>query len=247
MMSQHSIVRVAHRGASAHYPENTLLAFRQAIQQGVDVLEVDIHITSDDELIVIHDSTLERTTNGHGKIGDKSLQEILQLDAGQGEKIPLLTEVIQLAREAQIRLFVEIKGATETEALAITEGVIRTLEASDFLSQTILTSFSAKALLHAKAIQPEVSTMLDPSPQDGSLTPRQVCAQALAASANCLSYDFRFLTPEIVRECQLTGLALWPWAPDEPDDLRKVLALGVHGMMTNRPDLLNKVLYEATI
>jgi glycerophosphoryl diester phosphodiesterase len=246
-MSHTSIVRVAHRGASAQYPENTLLAFRRAIEQGVDALEVDVHLTDDDEPVVIHDPTLERTTNGHGNVHEHNLQDIRGLNAGQGEKIPLLTEVIQLAREAQIRLCAEIKGATETQELAITEGVIRTLEATEFLSQTIVTSFSSKALLRAKAFNSEVSTMLDPSPQDGSLTPRQICAQVLAAGANCLSYDFRFLTQEIVRECQLTGLALWPWDPDEPEDIQQVLSLGVHGIMTNRPDMLNKVLYDSAL
>lgn len=245
-MNRNSIVRVAHRGASAQYPENTLLAFRKAIEQGVDALEIDIHRTADDELIVMHDSTLERTTDGHGNVCDHNLQEIRQLDAGQGEKIPLLTEVIQLAREAQVRLFVEIKGATETEELAIAEGVIRTLEATDFLSQTIVTSFSGKALLRAKTLNPEVSTMLDPSPQDGSLTPRQICAQVLRAGANCLSYDFRFLTPAIVRECQLSGLALWPWDPDEPEDIQQVLSFPVHGIVTNRPDTLNEALHDIT-
>jgi len=246
-MSCPSVIRVAHRGASAQYPENTLLAFRQAIEQGVDALEVDIHLTGDGELVVIHDSTLERTTDGYGNIRDHGLQEIRKLNAGQGEKVPLLTEVIRLAREAQIRLCVEIKGGTETEGLNIAEAMISTLEANDFLSHAIVTSFSSKALLRAKALNPEVSTMLDPSPQDGTLTPREVCAQALMASANCLSYDFRFLTPEIVRECQLTGLALWPWDPDDPDDIRQVIRLGVHGIMTNRPDMLNKVLHDATI
>jgi glycerophosphoryl diester phosphodiesterase len=246
-MSRNAIVRVAHRGASAQYPENTLLAFRKAIEQGVDVLEIDIHRTSDNELVVMHDSTLERRTDGHGNVSDHNLQEIRGLDAGQGEKIPLLSEVIQLAREAQVRLYVEIKGATEPEELAIAEGVIQTLEAAAFLSQTIVTSFSPKALLRAKALNPEVSTMLDPSPQDGSLTPRQICAQALVAGANCVSYDFHILTPEIARECQLTGLALWPWAPDEPQDIRKVLSLGVNGLMTNRPDMLNEVLHDLTI
>ena len=234
-MSHNSIVRAAHRGASAQYPENTLLAFRKAIEQGVDALEIDIHRTVDDELVVIHDSTLERTTNGHGNIRGHSLQEIRKLDAGQGEQVPFLTEVIQLAREAQIRLCVEIA-----------EGVVRTLEDTNFLSQAIVTSFSPKALLRAKALNPEVSTILDPSPQDGSLTPRQICAQALAAGANCLSYDFRFLTPAIARECQLTGLALWPWDPDEADDMRHILMLNVHGIITNRPDMLNKVLHDST-
>ena len=240
------VMRVAHRGASAQYPENTLLAFRRAIEQGVDALELDVHLTADDELIIIHDSTLDRTTNGSGNVRDHSLQDVRQLDAGQGEKIPLLSEVIQLACEAQIRLFVEIKGATEAEALAITESTVRALEAGSFLSQIILTSFSPSALLRAKAIQPEISTMLDPSPQDGTLTPRQICTQALRAGANCLSYDFRFLTPAIAAECQLTGLALWPWDPDEPEDMRQMIKLGVPGIITNRPDVLNKVLHDFT-
>jgi len=246
-MSHHSIIRVAHRGASAQFPENTLLAFHEAIDQGVDVLEVDVHRTSDDELVIIHDATLERTTNGRGNVRDHSLEEIRQLDAGQGEKVPLLAEVIQLARTVQTRLFVEVKVATESEALVVAEATIRALEAANFLSQAIVTSFSPGALLHAKAINGEVSTMLDPSPQDGSLTPREICAQALRAGANSLSCDFRFLTPAVVRECQLTGLALWAWDPDEPQDIREMLTLGVDGIMTNRPDILNKVLHDATI
>ena len=124
-MNRGAIVRVAHRGASAQYPENTLLAFRRAIEQGVDALEIDIRSTADDELIVMHDPTLERTTNGHGNVRTQNLQEIRQLDAGQGEKVPLLQEVIQMAREAQIRLCVEIKGTVETEELALAEAIIR--------------------------------------------------------------------------------------------------------------------------
>jgi glycerophosphoryl diester phosphodiesterase len=245
-MKHPHVMRVAHRGASAQYPENTLLAFRHAIEQGVDMLELDVHLTADDELVVMHDTTLDRTTNGHGNIHDHSLQEIRQLNAGQGEKIPLLSEAIQLARESQIRLFVEVKGATEAEGIAIAEAAIRALETDSFLSQIILTSFSPAALLRAKWIQPEISTMLDPSPQDGSLTPRQICAQVLGAGANCASYDFRFLTPAIATECQLTGLTLWPWDPDEPEDMMQMIKLGIHGIMTNRPDVLNKVLHDFT-
>ena len=245
-MSRSSIVRVAHRGASSQFPENTLLAFRQAIEQGVDALEIDIHRTADDELVIIHDPTLERTTNGSGGVRKHSLQEIRQLDAGRGEKVPVLTEVIQLACASNIRLCVEIKGVTETEELAVAEAIVRALEAANFLRQTIVTSFSSQALLRAKALEPEVSTMLDPSPQDGSLTPRQICVQALRAGANCLSYDFHILTQEIATECQLTGLTLWAWAPDEPADIQKVLKFGVQGIVTNMPAVLNKVLNEFT-
>jgi glycerophosphoryl diester phosphodiesterase len=246
-MIKNSIVRIAHRGASSQFPENTLLAFRQAIEQGVDMLEIDVHSTADDQLVVIHDRTLERTTNGHGNVHDHSLHEIRQLDAGQGERIPLFAELIQLALTAEIRLCVEIKGIFGEEEWTLPEAIVRALEASDFLSQSVLTSFSPKALLRAKATNAEASTMLDPSPQDGSLTPRQICAQALCAGANGVCYDFRILTPAIVRECQLTGLALWAWHPDEPEDLRQLLRLGVSGIMTNRPDVLNEVLDDIAL
>ena len=242
-MNKHSTVRIAHRGASAQFPENTLLAFRQAIHQGVDLLEIDVHSTADDHLVVIHDRTLERTTNGQGNVHDHSLQELRQLDAGQGERVPLLEEVIQLAREAGIRLCVEIKGIFGEEELALPGKIVSALAAADFLGQTVLTSYSPAALLRAKEANMEVSTMLDPTPQDGSLSAREVCAQALRAGANGVCFDFQILTSAIVRECQLTGLALWAWQPDVPEDLRQLLRLGVHGIMTNRPDVLNEVIH----
>ena len=245
--NERSVIRIAHRGASAHFPENTLLAFRRAIEQGVDMLEIDVHSTADSHLVVIHDLTLERTTNGLGKVNEHRLEDLRGLDAGSGEKIPLFEEVIHLAREAQVRLCVEIKGIVGEDEVALPEAIIRTLEANNFLNHSVLTSFSRRALLRAKAIHAEVSTLLDPSPQDGSLTPRQICAQALQAGANGVCYDFQLLTPAILRECQLTGLALWAWQPDEPDDLRQLLQSGVQGIMTNRPDVLNEVLHDAAI
>lgn len=246
-MSTYSIIRLAHRGASAQFPENTLLAFRKAIEQGIDMLELDVHSTADAHLVVIHDRTLERTTNGQGFVNELTLQEIRQLDAGQGEKVPLFDEVIELARETGIRMCVEIKGIVGEEELALPEAIVHALEARGFLAQTVLTSFSPRALLRAKSTNMEASTMLDPSPQDGSLTPRQICAQALRAGANGICYDFQLLTPAILRECQLTGLALWAWQPDEPDDLRQLLKLGVQGIMTNRPDVLNEVIHDAAL
>lgn len=241
------IVRVAHRGASALYPENTLLAYRRAVEQGVDALEVDVQRTADDALVIMHDETLDRTTNGAGRVRQHRLAEVRRLDAGQGERVPTLGEVIQLARSAGVRLCVEIKGDGETEELAIAEAVVAALERADFLDRVIVTSFSPAALLRSKALQPRLALMLDPSPQDGSLTPRQICEQTLAAGANCLSYDFHFLTQAVVDECRLSGLALWPWAPDEAGDIRRVLKLDVPGVMTNRPDVLNEVLRDASL
>jgi glycerophosphoryl diester phosphodiesterase len=241
-MSGWPCVRIAHRGASAQYPENTLLAFERAIAQGVDMIELDVRLTRDGELMVIHDATLDRTTNGTGLVRGQSIAHIRSLDAGLGQRVPLLAEVIDLVADTLVRLCVEIKGESEPEYLATAEAAIAALDRADFLGRSVVTSFSPAALLRTKALCPHAATLLDPSPQDGSLTPRQICEQTLAAGANCLSYDVAFLNEAVADEARLTGLALWPWAPNEADDLRRVLRLGVSGIMTDRPDVLNAVL-----
>jgi glycerophosphoryl diester phosphodiesterase len=243
-MPRNSCVRIAHRGASIDEPENTLRAFARAIELGVDMLELDVNLTRDGVLVVIHDTTLERTTNGAGLVREHTLAHIQSFDAGRGQRVPTLGEVFDLVRATSVRLCVEIKGASDEEDLAITEATIVALERADFLGRALVTSFSPAALLRAKALRPTLATLLDPSPQDGSLTPRQICEQTLAAGANCLSYDVRYLDQAVVDEARLSGLVLWPWAPNEPGEIRRVLRLGVPGLMTDRPDVLNAVLDE---
>jgi len=238
------VVRVAHRGASGLAPENTLLAFERAIALGVDALELDVQLTRDGELAVMHDARLERTTNGAGWVRDHTAAQLRELDAGLNQAIPLLAEVLALAETAGVRLAVEAKGEDEAECVTIAEAVVAALHAADWTHRAILTSFVPAALRRGRAQAPHLSTMLDPSPQDGSLSPRDICEQALACGANSLSYDFSLVTPAVAAECRLMGLALWPWAPDEPDDIRAMLALGVPGIETDRPDVLNAVLQE---
>ena len=241
-MSIYPVVRVAHRGASGLYPENTRLAFERAIALGVDLIEIDLHLTRDDQLVVIHDERLERTTNGAGRVRDHTAAELRQLDAGQGQRLPLLGEVLQLAGAAGVRLCVETKGADEAECLAVTEAAVAGLAAAGWIGRAILTSFLPAALRRGRALEPRLATMLDPSPQDGSLSPREICEQTLAAGANSLSYDHTFVTRAVADECRLTGLALWPWAPNTAEHIRRMLALGVPGIETDRPDVLNQVL-----
>jgi len=109
------VVRIAHRGASKQYPENTLLAFRKAMEQGVDYLEMDLHLTQDREIVIMHDETLDRTTNGTGFIWDQTLEELRKLDAGRGEPIPTLADVVELVRPTPVRLYLELKYEIERE------------------------------------------------------------------------------------------------------------------------------------
>jgi glycerophosphoryl diester phosphodiesterase len=238
------VVRIAHRGASIECPENTLLAFRRAMEHGVDALEIDLHLTRDHQLVVIHDDRLGRTTNGDGWVREHSLAQIRTLDAGRGERVPQLAEVFQLISGTPVRLCIEIKASSDVESLETCEAAVRAIEAASLTGKVIVTSFNPASLLRAKALLPGLATMLDPSPQDGSLTPRQVCEQGLRAGANCLSYNFHHVTRAVAAEARLSGLSLWPWNPNEFHEIDALLRLGVPGIMTDRPEVLNMAIHE---
>ena len=106
---KYSIVRQAHRGFSGLYPENTMLSFRKAIEEGTEFIEMDLHLTKDRQVIIIHDETYDRTTNGTGWVWDMDLKDVKKLDAGQGEKIPTLLEIIEFARPLRSSLVSGIK------------------------------------------------------------------------------------------------------------------------------------------
>ena len=130
------VVRIAHRGASKQFPENTLLAFRKAIEQGVDYLEMDLHLTQDREIVIMHDETLDRTTNGTGFIWDHSLEDLRKLDAGRGEPIPTLADVVELIRPTPVRLYLELKYEIEREYSVRVQGRLGP-EALDRLRQGV--------------------------------------------------------------------------------------------------------------
>ena len=128
------IHNIAHRGASAYEPENTLRAFARAIEMGATMLELDVHLSRDGHLVVIHDPDLSRTTDGSGSAGDMSLAEIQRLDAGLGEHVPTLAEVIELVR-GRAQLYIEMKGQQTPAA------VVDTLRRTAFIDQAIAGSF----------------------------------------------------------------------------------------------------------
>jgi len=246
---KYPLVRLAHRGLSGLYPENTLLAFSKAIQEGIEYLEMDLHLTRDRKVIVIHDESYERTTNGTGWVWDMDLADVQKLDAGKGEKVPTLADVIELVRPTNVRLCLELKYEPFTkdpmravpEALQTADEVVKLLHATNFVERTIVTSFSSEVLLHAKKLEPRLPTVLDPSPQDGSLTPGQVMDQVVPC-ANIVAYYYPHITREFMDEARLCGILVWAWDPDKPEDISRVINLGVQGVMTNRPDVLNRIL-----
>lgn len=239
------VLNIAHRGASADAPENTLPAFEAALAAGADALELDVHMAADGALVVIHDPALGRTTNGRGFVGAHTLADLRRLDAGAwfgpafaGTAVPTLEEVVALAR-GRARLFVEIKGGSDFYP-GIESAVIRCLEEGGALREAVVASFDHPALLAVRSAAPGAETvaLLEGRPADpGGL--------AAAARAGGLALEHRLIT---ARERALTaavGLRLYAWTVDEEARMRRLVGLGLDGIITNHPGRLRRLLRES--
>src|SRR4051812_30531547 len=142
-----------HRGAMGHCPENTMASFERALALGADWIELDVHLSRDDALIVIHDETLDRTTNGHGLVREHTLAELRTLDAGGGQCIPTLDEVLACAREQETIVDIEIKNAPVYYD-GIEQRVVTALDRAGMTEQAIVISFDHAAVQRVKSLDP---------------------------------------------------------------------------------------------
>lgn len=241
-MRYHTLV-IAHRGASSECPENTLSAYRAAIASGVDVIELDVWQAREGALVAMHDATVDRTTDGHGRVRDLTLPELQSLDAGAwldrrfaGERIPTFDQVLQLVAGTRVSLCIEIKADDEQEgantALAVAR-VIRTMRAERAAVVYLGWSSVIPAL---RTISSFLAVGLDAEYHSGSAW--DLCQQVLLSGANFLAHPYHSLTGEIVEQAHRHGFGVWAWTVDEPADWKKMLDLGVDGIMTNCPSLL---------
>jgi glycerophosphoryl diester phosphodiesterase len=244
---------VAHRGASAPYPENTLTAFQAAVDLGVDWIELDVVTTADGVVIVSHNTSADRCTNGSGLFRDMSFEAVRVLDAGirfgadfAGERIPMLNEVITLVERSPIRLNIEIKGDTLDEMLTTARASVKLLQQRDFFRQCTISSFNAACLREVRQWEPLLAVNLDPTPQDGSLTPWELCQQCLRCGANFMSHTYETLTPALLEEARAHGLAFWAWTINDADAMRQVAAMGVDAILTDDPAKLKDILLSET-
>lgn len=242
-------VRIAHRGASGAglAPENTLAAFERAIQVGVDAVEVDVRSTRDGALVVLHDSLLDRTTDRDGPVHEMSLEQVREADAGGwfgpefvGQKVPILAEVLDLMRRRAL-VVIEIK------ADHLAEAVLRVVDDLVVADQVVIQSFSFETLRRVKAIDPAAPTALlvgNLPTSPSRMRARRMVREVLSLGANILNIWHATLTPAFFEEVRKRGLTVWTWTVDEEVVLRDVVQMGVQGVATNRPDLLNEVLEE---
>jgi glycerophosphoryl diester phosphodiesterase len=233
---------LAHRGASAYAPENTLSAFRVAIDQRADWLELDVQQSKDGQLVVFHDLRMERTTNGHGNLRDLTLEQIQALDAGSwfdakfaGEKVPTFEEVVALARERGIKIFPEIKDPRFSPG--IEERMAAVISANDYEDNTIVQSFDMDSLERLRQANPRLKMAAlysATAPLRGDPPP--------GVSVVGPAWELVSLDPSIVRDAHANGREVVVWSVDSGTPLRSLLDAQVDGIITDRPDTIRTLI-----
>jgi len=229
------ILKIGHRGAMGYEPENTLVSFQRAIEFGVDMIELDIHLCHSGELVVIHDETVDRTTNGSGRVEDKSLAELQSLDAGFGQKVSTLIEVLNFINK-RVKVNVELKGEGTVEPLC---EVIQKYISKHSWSYG---DFYVSAFDHYKLRKMH---LLDKKIKTGALlVGRPIGLAEFATQVNAFSVNlcYQYVDEEFIADAHRRGLKVFVWTVNEPDDIKKIIELGVDGICSNYPDRLNKFL-----
>lgn len=236
------ILIIGHRGAMGHAPENTMASFEKGVAMGADAIELDVQLSADGGLVVIHDPTVDRTTDGSGYVRDLTLAEIKKLDAGAwygpefaGERVPTLDEVLAWARE-KINLAIEIKNGPVFYP-GIEKKIVGALEVHGMEDAAIVISFDHRSVRRVKELRPEIAT--------GILyvaCPVDVVSIARAARADAIHPQANYLTAEAVEEAHGAGLAVSTWVVNEPSQMRELADMGVDSVGTNYPDLLRSAL-----
>jgi glycerophosphoryl diester phosphodiesterase len=229
---------IGHRGDSAGAPEQTLAAFERAIELGADMIEADVRRSGDGRLVLLHDATVDRTTDGHGPVAELAWADLRELDAGgwfsprfAGERVPSLHELFELAGRAGIGLCLEAKGASPAEAASIALAVARELGGRGRLGIDVLASFDHDALAAAVDAVPGLRCAPDRLPERGPADGPALVAQAAAARAAIIQHHHEDLTAEAVAEAHGAGIEVWAWPPGTRLEIERVLRLGVDAVM----------------
>ena len=226
------VVKVGHRGAAGHEPENTLRSFRRAMEFGADMVELDVHLCGSGELVVIHDETVDRTTDGSGEVAKMTLDELRTLDAGRGERIPTLQEVIDLAT-GRMGINIELKGlGTAGPALKHIKGAV---DMGWKVSGFHVSSFHLDEISAIRELSEDVRTGVLFALDDGG-----IMEFAERNRAYSLNPNHRTITPEFVARAHERGLKVFAWTVNEPEDIARMKELGVDGIISDHPDRIDE-------
>lgn len=235
------VLNIAHRGFSGKYPENTNIAFVKALTEGYcDGIEVDVHMTKDNKLVIIHDDKLDRTTTGTGFIKDYTLEEVLQFDAGvkyhtkyKGEKISSIKLALDLVKKYNVRLYIEIKNS-EDEYKGIEAKIVEKVKELELEDKVILSSYSGQALKRVKLLDENIKTGLLCKEVPWDIKDYRY------ADAICCCYEV--MDAEAIDTIHSIGKKVTVWTVDKIEDMKGMMKLGVDAIITNYPDTLNDII-----
>ncbi|MFJ1530565.1 glycerophosphodiester phosphodiesterase [Streptomyces mirabilis] len=218
-----NFLTIGHRGVMGVEPENTLRSFIAAQQAGLDLIELDLHLSKDGALVVMHDADVDRTTDGSGPIAEMTLAELRALDAGHGERVPVFEEVLDVVRAP---LQAEIKDTAAARALA------EVMHRRDLVGRVEVSSFHDEAIAEITRLVPGVRTALIASHYGVDVVDRAV---EVGAATVCL--NIRRLTLEVVEHARKADLRIIGWVVNTQDHLRLVRALELDGATTDYPQI----------
>ena len=225
------MLRIGHRGACGYAPENTLLSFSIALQLHVDMIELDVHVCRSGEIVVIHDSKVDRTTNGTGYVTERTLDELRTMDAGKGEKIPTLQEVLYLINK-KMKVNIELKGTgTAKPVFQLLEKYIREFgwTYDDFL----ISSFNQNELQEFRRIDQRFN--IGVLGMDFSTSLAEFAEKIDAYSINIYMNS---ITKELVDDARRKNMEVIVWTVNDTEDIKRIESMGVGGIISNYPDRL---------
>ena len=219
------MLRIGHRGARAYAPENTLTSFKKELEIGVDAVELDVRKTKDNQLVVIHDADVKRTTDGEGLVSELTLKEIKGFSAGEGEKIPTLQESLDFL-DMKVKVFVELKEE------GIEEQVLSIVHERGLEKNVVIVSFLEEALKKVRALDKEIETGLIYAKHKNPVK------AALELKANYLLALYRFTHTANVEKAHQNGLKIIVWTINKPQEVEEYVKKGVDGIASDKPDIL---------
>jgi glycerophosphoryl diester phosphodiesterase len=242
-----NFVIIGHRGASAYYPENTMSAFRAAYEMGAEMIELDILLSKDGVPVVIHDESLERTTNGAGKVMEYTYKELSKLDAGSwfgdehtGERIPSLEEVLQFAK-GKVAVNIEIKTEVVSNDLreGIEEKAYEIVKKYDMQEYVLFSSFDYRAIAHLKELDVNIAVaLLYEKQQSNDKDPKELVENYNADAFNCSYRQFSKKWAEVTSEA---GIPVFVYTVNNRRRMKKMIKRGVNGIFSDKPDVLKQL------
>lgn len=241
MKNQEKILIFAHRGASNLAPENTLKAFKKAIELNADYIEFDVHQSKDGEIVIVHDGNTFRTTRHLGLIKNMTLEELKKLDCGDGEKIPTLHELIKLAK-GKIGLNCEIK------AKGMAQKIIEILREADLFESTIISSFNQKELLEIKKLEPQLKiASLNPTRTGWILnwfSRKKMIKNADENKFYAINPLYLIVNKKFVDKVHEKNIKVFPWTVDSLTSIENLIKMGADGIITNNISRVKEVLHK---